>query len=151
MWKFGYKSLYNWYLVLMHDSEIVCLSSILFISVRLQRSCEKSSLVRENWPWIKSAHIFYILFIHVCTCTVTHTALTHTHTHTHTHIHIHHVTDLLVVDLRLSLARAYFVMTHFQVSCKLHVKTLVAKQLPTKHILYVYMISDTDHLIGIDM
>ena len=41
-----------------------------------------------------------------------------------------HVTDLLVVDLRSSLA--YFVMTHpLPEACKLPIKTLVARQLPT--------------------
>ena len=41
-----------------------------------------------------------------------------------------YVTDLLVVDLRSSLA--YFMMTHpLPVTGKLPIKTLVARQLPT--------------------
>ena len=50
-----------------------------------------------------------------------------------------HVTDLLVVDLRSSLA--YFTMTHpLLVASKLPIKTLVARQLPT-NVMYMYMMS----------
>ena len=72
--------------------------------------------------------------MYILTCTHTHT---HTRTHTYSHIVVSwgardacHVTDLLVVDLRSSLA--YSMMTHpLPIAGKLPIKTLVARQLPT--------------------
>ena len=52
--------------------------------------------------------------------------------HGRVHPSLCHVTDLLVVDLCSSLA--YFMMTHpLPIAGKLPIKTLVARQLPTKY------------------
>ena len=52
------------------------------------------------------------------------------HTHMHTHVHTHIVVDLLVVDLRSSLA--YFMMTHpLPIAGKSPIESLLARQLPT--------------------
>ena len=55
--------------------------------------------------------------------------------HSQMHYNYCQITILLVVDLYSSLA--YFVMTHYlPVAGKLHIKTVVAKQLPTKYYEY---------------
>ena len=60
------------------------------------------------------------------------------HTHVCVCMHIVVTTDLLVVDLRSSLA--YFMMTHpLPVAGKLPIKTLVTRQLPTNVYVCVHV------------